>query len=153
MRRGVLLLAAVAIPISGAFIGLTSGAASAASHSKIVCTSISGSLTSLTISGCTGGNTGGRSEPFSGTTLENGGVINWVSGSTTTFAKPTTASKAGKHCPGYVKGGSNNPSVVKFKGKVSADSGDNLKIPGKESGQVCVSSSLNITPYKPVKIS
>src|SRR5579862_2851068 len=129
MRRAILMAAVLAIPVSGAI--LTSGSPAAwAKGAKIVCTTVNGNLTSLTVSGCTGGNTGGRSKPISTTALENGGTVDWISGSTTTISKPTLASTSAKHCPGYVKGGSNNPSAEKFSSVVTADHGDGLKVPG-----------------------
>jgi len=149
MRRALLLAAALAIPVSGASVmalGTQAGAAT-----SIVCTTITGSATStITVSGCSGGNTGGSSKPVNATTLASGGTINWVSGSSTTISAPTLTSTSAKKCPGYVKGGSNNPSADKFTAKVTADSGDGIKVPGSAKGAVCISSSGSVTALKPL---
>ena len=158
MRRSFLLAAALTIPISGAFIGLTSGVASAGV--KIICTNMSGSVGSgtITISGCTGGNTGGRSNALSISLLANGGTVPWHSGSTTHFSKPVLATAKATHCPGYVKppkGGPtpNEPSLEKFSGQVTADNGDGIKVPGKYKGEVCISQSGNFSAPKALKVS
>ncbi len=154
MRRALLLAAALSIPVTGASLALAGGTAVAGV--KIVCTNVNGTVSgTITISGCTGGVTGGSSTATPTSTLATGGTIHWVSGSTTTFGAPTLVSKAGKKCPGYVKGASSNPSLDKFSGAVTADTGDGLKVPGKYSGTVCVSSSGTITaePGKDVKAS
>jgi hypothetical protein len=149
MRRAILLAAALALPISGASVALASGG-QAWAGAKITCTAITGTATgTVTLSGCTGGNTGGASNPVPTSTLATGGTIPWVSGSSTTFGAPTLTATSAKKCPGYVKGGSNNPSAEKFKGAVTGDSGDGLKIPGKYQGAVCIDSAGNITALKP----
>jgi hypothetical protein len=142
------MAAALAIPVSGLSVVALNGGVAGAAAAKISCTTISGTASGdITISGCTGGNTGGSSKPTPATSLETGGTIDWVSGSTTTFAAPTLKSVSAKKCPGYVKKGSNNPSAESAKGTVTADSGDGLKVPGKYSGEVCISSSGTITAY------
>lgn len=152
MRRALLLAAALAIPVSGASVVALSGTAGAAV--KINCTTITGNaLTTITVSGCSGGNTGGSSEPVQSTALANGGTIDWVSGSSTTISKPTLTSTSAKKCPGYVKGGSSNPSAEKFNATVTADTGDGIKVPGTATGAVCISSSGAITALKPLKTS
>jgi hypothetical protein len=152
MRRALLLAAALAIPMSGASVVALSGTAGAAV--KINCTTITGNASStLVISGCSGGNTGGSSKPVQSTALAAGGTIDWVSGSTTTISAPTLTSTSPKKCPGYVKGGSSNPSADKIAATVTADTGDGLKVPGKATGAVCISSSGAITALKPLKAS
>ena len=149
MRRALLLAAALAIPVSGASVvalGTQAGAAT-----TIVCTTITGNASStITVSGCTGGNTGGSSKPVNATTLASGGTIDWVSGSTTTVAAPTLTATSAKKCPGYVKGGSSNPTADKFAGKVTGDTGDGIKVPGTDKGAVCISSSGAVTALKPL---
>lgn len=153
MRRTLLLAAALTIPVSGVSLALSTGQAGAAG-AKIVCTSMNGTASSsITISGCTGGNTGGSSQPISALALANGGTVNWVSGSNTTFAKPTLTPTSAKHCPGYVKNGTNNPTADKFAGAVTADTGDGIKVPGKYQGAVCISPTGSITAAKPLKAS
>jgi len=148
-----LLAAALAMPISGAFIGLTSGVASAGV--KIICTNMSGSTTSgtITISGCTGGNTGGSSHALSIAVLANGGTVTWHSGTTTHFAKPALASAKATHCPGYVKGASSEPTLEKFSGQVTADTGNGIKVPGKYKGEVCISKTGTFSAPKALKVS
>jgi hypothetical protein len=149
MRRALLLAAALAIPVSGASVMALSTQAGAAT--KIVCTTITGSATStITVSGCTGGKTGGSSKPVNTVTLASGGTIDWVSGSTTTIGKPTLTSTSATKCPGYVKKGSNNPSAEKFTATVTADTGDGIKVPGTAKGAVCISSSGAVTALKPL---
>ncbi len=153
MRRALLIGAALALPISGASVALASGG-QAFAGTTIVCTTITDPSTGfIALSGCTGGNTGGGSQPVSVAALANGGTINWLhTPNTTTFAKPTTlVATSAKKCPGYVKGASSNPTAEKFAGVVTGDSGNGLKVPGKYSGAVCISTSGNITALKPVK--
>jgi hypothetical protein len=158
MRRSLLLAAALAIPLSGALIGLTSNVAGAGV--KITCTNITGNdASTITVSGCTGGNTGGKSKPISATALAAGGTVTWNSGSTTHFNKPVLATAKATHCPGYVKPAKGQPqpafpTLEKFSGVVSADHGDTgLKVPGKFKGEVCVSKTGAITAAKELKIS
>jgi hypothetical protein len=149
MRRALLLVAALAIPVSGASVVAMSSEAGAAV--SITCTTITGNASStIVVSGCTGGNTGGSSKPISATALAAGGTITWVSGSTTTVAAPTLTATSAKKCPGYVKGGSSNPTADKFAGKVTGDTGDGIKVPGTDKGAVCISSSGAVTALKPL---
>jgi len=154
MRRILLTAAAVAalaVPASVATVGLAAPAWAAGS---ITCTSISGSAsTTITISGCTGGVTGGSSVPIAGSALATGGTLHWVSGSTTTISAPVLTSTSAKKCPGYVKGGSSNPTADKVAGTVTADTGDGIKVPGKYSGAVCITSTGAVSALKPLKAS
>jgi hypothetical protein len=150
MRRVLLLVAALAIPVSGASVVALSGTAGAAV--SITCTTITGNASStITVSGCTGGNTGGGSHPLTAAALAAGGTINWLSGSTTTIGKPVLTATSAKKCPGYVKGGASNPTAEKFKAAVTADTGDGIKVPGSASGAVCIASGGAITALKPLK--
>jgi hypothetical protein len=157
MRRILLVAAALAIPASGLSLALTGGAASAASgpKGKTVCTSVAGTASgTVTISGCTdsnGANTGGASHPISTAALATGGTVTWVSGMTSTFGAATLVSTSAKHCPGYVKGASSNPTADKFSGAVTASTAG-FKVPGKYSGEVCISTTGNITSPKPLKV-
>jgi hypothetical protein len=144
------------MPLAGASVLLANpaGASAQAKFSKITCTTLTGTATGTTVvSGCTGGNTGGSSQPVNSSTLATGGTITWVSGSATTISAPVLKSTSAKKCPGYVKGGSSNPSADTFKANVTADTGDNLKVPGTATGAVCISSSGAITALKPLKAS
>ena len=152
MRRALLLVAALALPVSGvATVALSDGAGAAAV--TITCTSLSGSATStVTLSGCTGGNTGGTSVPVSSAILANGGVVPWVSGSSTTFGKPVLVSTSAKKCPGYVKGGTSNPTAFKANSPLTADTGNGIKVPGTAKGTICITSAGSVSALGPFKI-
>ena len=151
MRRMLLLAAALAIPVSGASVAALGSPAFAAGV-KITCTTITGNAAStITVSGCTGGNTGGASKPIVATSLASCGTITWVSNTTTTLGPATLKSTSAKKCPGYVKGGTNNPTADNFSAAVTGDSGNGLKVPGKATGAVCISHSGDITALKPTK--
>lgn len=157
MRRILLVVAALAIPASGLSLALSSGVASAAGpKGKTVCTGVNGTAsTTITISGCTdsnGANTGGGSQPISAAALATGGTVTWLSGFTATFSAPTLVSTSAKHCPGYVKGGSSNPTADKFSGAVTGSTAG-FKVPGTFKGEVCISSTGVITAPKPLKVS
>ncbi len=152
MRRILLTVVAMLIPAAGLTLGL-SGTAGAATG-KITCTTFTGNASStLVISGCTGGNTGGSSQPLSALSLATGGTVTWVSGSTTTSGVPTLTTVAATHCPGYVKGAATNPSADSFTAAVTGDTGDGMLIPGTEAGEVCVGTDGSITALKALKIS
>jgi hypothetical protein len=159
MRRILLLVAALSIPAAGASLALSGGAASAASgpKGKTVCTTISGTAsTTVTISGCTdvnGANTGGGSQPLTVGALANGGTVTWDSGFTSTFSAATLVSTSAKHCPGYVKNGTSNPTADKISGTLPGPDTAGFKIPGKYKGEVCISSTGVITNPKPLKVS
>src|SRR5665213_2936488 len=146
MRRILIFAAAIAIPASGLSLALSSGPASAASgpKGKTVCTTVAGTASgTITISGCTdssGANTGGGTHPVATTSLATGGTVSWLSGKASTFSAATLVSTSAKKCPGYVKNASSNPTADKFSGTVTADTAG-FKIPGKYSGEVCISSS------------
>jgi hypothetical protein len=151
MRRVLLTVAVMAMSIGGLTLGAASQAGAAGV--TITCTTISGSATTtVTISGCTGGNTGGKSQPLNGTALGTGGTITWVSGSTTTLGKPTLVSTSAKKCPGYVKGGTNNPTADKATVPVTGDTGDGIKVPGTAKGAICLYPNLSVSALKPLKI-
>jgi len=134
MRRVLLVAAALTIPVSGLVVGLSSPA-SAKKAAKITCTSLGGGVASITISGCTGGDTGGGTKAFSGTVLANGGTITWLSGKTTTFGKPTLKSTSTKKCPPSVNASADKASVP-----VTNDSGTGVKVPGTAKGTICINS-------------
>ena len=156
MRKALVLAAALSMPLAGASVLLANpaGASAQAKFSKITCTTLTGTATGTTVvSGCTGGNTGGSSQPVNSSTLATGGTITWVSGSATTISAPVLKSTSAKKCPGYVKGGSANPSAEKFTATVTTDTGDGLKIPGKASGAVCLASDGTITALGKLAVS
>lgn len=166
MRKALMLVTVLAVPVSVLSVTLNSGPASAKSSGpkgKITCTTMSGALTSgtITISGCSGTavpGTGGSSKPLSIAVLENGGPVDWVNGQVTDFSKPALASANPKHCPGYVKStkkapySGSEPSLEKFSGEVTSDN-TGLKVPGKYKGEVCISTAGNFSAGKPLKIS
>ena len=119
--------------------------------SDISCTTISGSASgNITVSGCTGGNTGGGSQPLTALDLATGGTITWLSGGSTTIGAPTLAATSATKCPGYVKNASSEPSAEKFTAVVSSDTGDGLKLPGSAKGAVCIGTDGSITALKPL---
>jgi len=146
MRRALLAAAALTIPISGLVVGVSSPAF--AKSSKITCTSLAGPVTAIVISGCKGGNTGGGTTAFSGTVLAVGGVITWTSGSTTTFGVPVLVATSAKKCP--VAGSTADKATV----PVTADTGDNLKIPGTAKGIICITpGNTAVSSLKKFKIT
>jgi hypothetical protein len=150
MRRILLTMAAMTIPISVLTVGLAGQAGAAV---KISCTTMSGSDTGTTvISGCTGGNTGGGSHPLNSSALATGGTISWLSGSTTTLGKPVLTSTSAKKCPGYVKNAASNPTADKFTAPVTADTCDGIKVPGSAKGEVCIAPNGTISALKPLAI-
>jgi hypothetical protein len=160
MRRIVLLAAALTIPASALSVALTSGPASASGpKGKSVCTTVSGSISSgtITISGCTdinGATTGGGTGPISFAALASGGTVSFLSGDTMTFSAPHLANPSAHKCPGYVKGAATNPTATKFQGTVTAATAG-LHLPGKIIGEVCIGNDANgtITNPKALKIS
>jgi hypothetical protein len=166
LRKTVTLVAVLAVPISVLSVALNSGPALAKSSGpkgKITCTTMSGSLSSgtITVSGCSGSavpGTGGSSRPLSIAVLESGGPVTWVNGKVTDFSKPVLGSAKATHCPGYVKStkkhpySGNEPSLEKFSGTVISDN-TGLKVPGKYKGEVCISQSESFSAAKPLKIS
>jgi hypothetical protein len=152
MRRLLLTIAAIFIPVAGLTLGVAGTAY--AGTGKIVCTTITGTAAgTITVSGCTGGNTGGSSLPQSATALATGGTTHWVSGSTTTSSAPTLTSVKATKCPGYVKNAATNPSASAFTAAVTGDTGDSILIPGTETGQVCIGTGGSITVLKAITIS
>jgi hypothetical protein len=121
---------------------------------KITCTTMSGSAAgTATISGCSGGDTGGSSGPLSSTALATGGTINWVSGSDTTLAAPVLTATSAKNCPGYVEGAASDPTADKFTAAATADTGNGIKVPGVAKGAVCISTTATISALEPLKIT
>ena len=153
-RRYMAVGAALALAGSLGFVGTAFGSGP---NGKTTCTNISGNInTTITISGCTdtgSANTGGSSQPIAGTGLATGGSVTWHSGKSTTFGAAQTKLAPGKKCPGYVKGGANNPTQATFKGSVTAPDTAGFKIPGKFKGVVCVANDGTISALKPLKVS
>ena len=152
MRRIFMTLTAMLIPMAGLTLAF-SGTAGAGSL-KITCTTVTGTVSGdITISGCTGGNTGGASTPKPTLSLSTGGTTNWVSGSTTTTGVPTTTSVSATKCPGYVKPPKGTtppePAALAVSGNVTGDTGDGMLLPATETGEVCVGTDGNtITALK-----
>jgi hypothetical protein len=147
MRKILVTLAVLTVPISALTLGLAGGTAGAAG--KLVCTSIAGTATgTIVVSGCTGGNTGGTSKPISAAALATGGTVDWVSNSSTTIAAPTLTAVSAKKCPGYVKNGTSNPAAEEFTANVTADSGDGMLLPASATGEVCIASDGTISTLK-----
>ena len=119
--------------------------------SSIACTTIAGSASgTITVSGCSGGATGGGSKPLSALALATGGTIDWLSGGSTTIGAPTLIPTSNKACPGFNKTATSNPTAEKFTASVTSDTGDGLKLPGTAKGAVCIGTSGSITALKPL---
>ena len=113
---------------------------------RITCTALSGNTTStITVSGCTGGNTGGSSVSMPATILTGGGTINWLSGGSTTIGIPTLSATSATKCPGYARKAASNPTAETFAASVTGDTGDGILIPGIERGAVCIGTDNSIT--------
>ncbi len=148
MRRILLTVVAMLIPVMGVTLAVAGGTASAGT-AKLTCTSLSGSASgTITVSGCTGGDTGGGSQPLSALALATGGTIDWLSGSTTTISAPTLTMIAATKCPGYVKNAATNPTAESFSANVTADSGDGMLLPATSVGEVCLGTDGSITALK-----
>jgi hypothetical protein len=151
-----MLAAALAIPVSGAaVVGLTGPASAGAPKPPkvtVVCTTLTGTASgTITVSGCTGGNTGGSSQALPASALALGGTITWVSGATTTIGAPALVGTSSKHCPGYVKGAMSEPSADKFSATVLGGTGTDMPVSGKSTGEVCISTTGSVTALKPMK--
>lgn len=158
MRRILMAIAAMLIPVSAiAVVGISGTAGAATGH--IECTTIAGNISStIVVSGCTGGNTGGSSTAFNAIDLATGGTIPWSSGSTTTIAAPTLTSVSATKCPGYVRPVRGQtpppePSAESFSAAVTGDTGDGVLLPGVGVGSVCIGTDGTITDLKKVEIS
>lgn len=148
MRRTLLAAAALALPFTGVAVGLSTPAFAKAKVT-VTCTAVTGTVSgTITISGCSGGSpansTGGSSQPLTASTLAAGGTVTWISGSSTTIAKPKLKAYSG--CGAGSVGES-------FKAKVKKDVGDGIK-GGTASGTICyVTSSGVISAAKPLVIN
>jgi hypothetical protein len=155
MRRTLMLVAALAIPVSGAaMVGLTGPAYAGSKPPKVTieCTTITGNAaTTVTVSGCTGGNTGGGSQPLPATALATGGTITWLSGTTTSIGAPALTPTSAKHCPGYVKGAASEPTAEKFSATITGGTGSDMPVSGSAKGEVCIGTNADITALKPLK--
>jgi hypothetical protein len=148
MRRILIAVVALAIPASVATVGLSSPAFAV---TTTICTTITGNISStIVISGCTGGNTGGSSQPVVATSLATGGTITYVDSNTTTIGAATIKSPAKlvKKCRKLYGTGTSEDSVS---GKVTASNTGIVPIPGKYSGAVCIDSAGNIHALKALK--
>lgn len=155
MRRILIAVSVIALPVS--FLTLGFAGTAGAAGGKIVCTTITGNAGSdIVVSGCTGGNTGGSSQPLPATALAAGGTVTWVSGSATTIAAPALTSELPKKCPGYVKPPKTGPPPAEpaaeaFTASVTSDTGDGMLLPSTAEGQVCVGTDGTITALKPIE--
>jgi len=139
MRRILLTVAALTIPVSAVTLAFGNPAsAKTKPETKITCKTLSGTIASIVAGGCNG-NTGGSSEPISGTALASGGTITWVNGKTTTIAAPTLNTVKNSKCKG---------TAETFSATVTHDT-TGLTSLGTATGEVCVASS-SITALKPL---
>jgi hypothetical protein len=139
MRKTLLIIAALVVPVSVATVAL--GAPASAKGVTIVCTKLDGSK----LSGCTGGDTGGSG-------LINAQTINWASGSITTVGRPVLeiSKKLTKECVALYGSGSTEATES---GAVITDAGDGIKIPGAFHVTVCIDPSGIAHGLKPSKFN
>ena len=141
MRRVLLAVAALAVPVSVITVSSSAAWAKTKPETSIVCKTLTGNVeTTVVASQCTG-DTGGSSEAVDATDLATGGTITWSNGKTTTIGTPTIASVHNKKCSG---------TAESFSAPVTADT-TGLKTLGMTTGEVCVSSSDAISALKPLK--
>ena len=136
MRRMMLVVAALAIPVAAATVGL---AGSAGASAPVSCTKVTGTTTgTLTFKGC--GTLGKGSAPAA--SLGTGGTITWKGkkSGTTTFS--VTVSSPGQ---GGCKAGSTEYDAT---GTVSADTSGKVGVGSAVSGRACVDASGNVTLVK-----
>jgi hypothetical protein len=118
----------------------------------ITSTATSGSATTtVIISGRNGGNPGGKSQPLNGTALGPGGTVTWLNDGTPTLDKPTLVSTSAKKCPGYVKGGTDNPTADKATVPVTGGTGLHITVPGTAKGAICLYPNLSVSAVKGLK--
>lgn len=136
MRRVMLLVVALAIPVSAGTVGLVGPAGASA---PVSCSKVSGTETgTLTFKGC--GTLGKGSAPAA--SLASGGTITWKGkkSGTTTFS--VTVSSPGQG--GCVAGSTEYDAT----GTVTADTSGKVGIGSAVSGRACVSGSGKITLVK-----
>lgn len=150
MRRVLLTLAALSIPISAVTITFGSTAwAKPVTHgteASIVCSALTGTFSgTMTASPCTG-NTGGATMPTPVSVLESGGVMTWANGDTTTLGAPALSL-----LPPSKKCADKTGQVLKFVSPIVADT-TGLKKWKKATGVVCDSGG-NLSLVKAIKVT
>ncbi len=162
MRRVLVLVATLVIPVAGIAVALDGGSAWAKGpNGKLSCSSVASSGIGIEISGCTdsGSATGvTNSVVLSETALATGGPVQWNNGTITVFGQLALVDTSAKKCPGYMKStpkapySGPEPSALKISGSVTMDNAG-LKVPGRFKGEVCISDSDTVSSPKPLKIS
>ncbi|HXW34407.1 MAG TPA: hypothetical protein VEJ87_07490 [Acidimicrobiales bacterium] len=146
MRRVLLTVAALAIPLSAATVTMTGGTAWAKGEKSITCKTVGGNPTGTVVISSCNGNTGGGAS-VSGLALATGGVVTWNNGKTTTIGTPTLSSPKNKKCSAA------GDAVDAFTAPVTADT-TGLTSLGTASGEVCVNlGNSTISDLKPIKIT
>jgi hypothetical protein len=135
MMRRLAVLTGAATLAAGSVLAFLPSADAATTG--IVCSKMSGTITStVTLAKCTG-NTGTKSKPIKSTSLASGGTIKWVNGKTTTV-KLSVKQGPGGACPATSK-------EYIASGKVTADTTKSAKVGGPATAKVCVAASGAIT--------
>jgi len=147
MRRVLLAVAALTIPVSAVTVAFGSPAlAKAKAEKSITCKKLSGSISAtITVSSCNG-NTGGGSQALDATALATGGTITWSNSQSTTLGTPTLGSVTSKKCK------ATGDTAESFTMAVTADT-TGLSVLGTATGQVCITSSGSISALKPLKVT
>jgi hypothetical protein len=141
MRRVILGMAALAVPIAAATAGTVVTAGTAGASAPFTCTKVSGNVgTTITVKGCGGGLGKGSA---TGATLASGGTIVWKGhnkGSTTVGNVSVTSPGQGA-----CKAGSTEED---FTGTVTANTSHAKILNSTVSGKACVDASGNISLVK-----
>ena len=141
MRRVMLAVAALTIPVSVTTVGLVGLAAPAGASAPLSCTKVTGNASgNVTLKGC-GGGLGKGSGPASA--LATTGTITWKGHKkgTTTVSITSITTPVVSRC---AKGSTEEDAT----GTVTADTSGKVTVGSAVAGDVCVSASGNISLVK-----
>ena len=141
MRRLLLGIAALALPVAGATAGAVATAGTAGASAPVSCTKISGNVaTAVTLKGC-GGGLGKGTAPAP--TLATGGTITWKGHNKGT----TTIGNVSVTSPG--QGGCKTGSTEEdFTGTVTANTSKANILGNTVSGRACANAAGNLSLVK-----
>ena len=143
MRKIMMVVAALAIPMSAATVGIIGIAGPAGASSPVTCTKVSGSLTgTVHFKGC--------STPFGkasavGTSLATGGTISWAGKHPGSVSLAGSVSSAGQ---GICSSGSTEYDASDVVTAVSGSAGSVVKVGDHGSGAFCVSKTGRLSLVK-----
>jgi hypothetical protein len=140
MRKAILGIAMLAVPLSAASMGVVASAGTAGASAPVSCTKASGTITgTVTVKGC-GGGLGKGTAPAA--TLATGGSITWGKHKGATTIGDVSVSSPGQ---GSCKSGS---TEYDFTGTVTADTSPAALTGTTVSGRACISASGKISLVK-----